>query len=310
MKKIFLILAAAVVLSSCVTAEKPGKIVEKEFTANSGTAVRKLKYFALTEYDESGNETYYNLESRYEVWYGGYDSEGHYTYYKESDKDGGTEERWIEYDGRGNCIHVRYSDGEEEWSEYDGRGNRTHYKDSTGYETWYEYDEDGNQILARNSRDNTVTFSEYDEMGNCVHVRMYAGDDLVAEGRDEYKYDEDGNCVYSNTAEFGEKWTEYDARGNIIHFWYSDGHEEWFSYDEDGNEIYSKTPQGEYWKEYDAGGRKIREKDERDREWLWEYDAGGNLVWEKWGDGRERFYEYDFHPNGKVKVCREYTSEL
>ncbi len=81
-----------------------------------------------------------------------------------------------EYDGNGNLIHLKYSNGQEKWNEYDDKGNKIHYKDSSGSEEWYEYDNKGKMIHSKDSDDREEWY-EYDSNGNVIHSH-YNGLDL------------------------------------------------------------------------------------------------------------------------------------
>ena len=313
MKKIFLILSAAIILGSCATTEKPGDIVEKEVSAKGEKSVRKLKYYTLTEYDEKGKTIRWICENRCDRTE--YDVNGNETYCKKTDGGIVIREEWSEYDMAGNKTRFKASDGEEWWREYDGNGNEIHAKFSNGDEWWNEYDEKGNEIhrLCSNGEETWYEYNAMGKMFSCRHKLLGEGGQLE-EHRDEYKYDERGNCIYSKEAVEGEYWSEYDSAGNLIHCKSNAGWEAWFEYDASGNEIHYKNMlngevQYEYWIEYDEKGNKKYMKEKSGKESLWEYDTAGNLVYEKWG-AKESFYEYDFHPNGKIKAKREYTSNL
>jgi len=45
-----------------------------------------------------------------------------------------------EYDGKGNLIHFKYSNGYEYWQEFDENNKIIHLKCSNGYEFWYKWD--------------------------------------------------------------------------------------------------------------------------------------------------------------------------
>jgi len=89
---------------------------------------------------------YSEWSNRYEIWCE-YDGKGNRIHWKDSDG----YEVWYEYDERGNMIYSKDSDGYEEWHEYNEKGNRIHFKDSDGNEYWYEYDKKGNEIHVKNS---------------------------------------------------------------------------------------------------------------------------------------------------------------
>ena len=291
-KKAFFVAAAfallyALLLGSC--AAKLGDIVEKEVTVNGEKQVRKLMYQSLTEYDWNGKPIHYNFKKQYETW--------------------------REYDTDGNEIHYKTSRCKEEWYEYDGRGNKIHERDNKGVEWRAEYDERGNEIRCVMS-DGREILNEYDEMGKKVCIKVLIGGKVTEEYRNKYDYDEKGNCIHSvEPIENMEKWMEYDSAGHPVHVYDRRGWQVWHEYNADGNEIYYKsqcedTVHEEWRIEYDAAGRKNRQKDTDGTEYLWEYDAGGNCVYENQGGGTEIFYEYDFHPNGKIKAERAYTSAL
>lgn len=56
-----------------------------------------------------------------------------------------------EYDGWGNKIYEKKSDGRENWYKYDEQGNLIYEKKSNGYELWYEYNENGNLVYMSDS---------------------------------------------------------------------------------------------------------------------------------------------------------------
>ena len=291
MKKLFLIFVAAVVLSSCATTEKPGDIVEKEVTANGEKSLRKLKYRTLTEYDENGNEIHCHLEKNHETWRE-YDAYGNETHYKNVYKNGGTKEYWFEYDERGNEIHFKSNDGNEWWSEYNENGKEIHKRNNDGGEEWTEYDTHGNiSHITKSDKEETWFAYEYDSMGNKTYQ---------AQG----EYDE---LKEWHTLE--ENWFEYDSAGRLVHFKNSGGQEQRYEYDASGNNTYAYEMGYETWIDYDEAGRKIHLKANWTSETWYEYDTDGNLIYERTSE-KELFYEYDFHPNGKIKTEREYTSEL
>ncbi len=299
----------ALLLVACATREKLGDIVEKEVTVNGEKQVRKLMYQSLTEYDGNGKPIYYNLKNQYETWRE-YDADGNAIHYKTSLG----EEEWYEYDGRGNKIHERHNDGVEVRAEYDDRGNMIHIKGDNVKEQYSEYDESGNETRRVLSDGGEILY-EYDEKGKKVCIKVLIGGKVTEEYRNEYDYDEKGNCIHSvEPIENMERWMEYDSARHPVHVYNHAGLQVWHEYDADGNEIYYKIQYKDSVKErrteYDAAGRKTRQTDTDGTEYLWEYDAGGNCVYENQGGGTEIFYEYDFHPNGKIKAKREYTSNL
>ena len=111
-----------------------------------------------------------------------------------------------------------------------------------------------------------------------------------------------------------EAWLEYDSKDRLVYTRNSEGWESWREYDSVGNVIHFKSSIGgkvqeEYWKSYDSKGNETRLKDSDGIEYLWKYDEAGNCLWEN-RNGEEIFYEYDIYPDGKVRIRREYTSEI
>lgn len=132
-----------------------------------------------------------------------------------------------------------------------------------------------------------IDFTEYDQNGNETHYKF------MNRFESWYEYDSNGNEIHIKIINEGkietDDWLEYDEKGNELHKKTSNGYEIWSQYDEQGNEIYSRNSDG--------------------KEYHWSYDNYGNMLYAD-RDGDEYFYEYEFYPDGKVKIQREYTTDL
>ncbi len=327
------------------------------------TVYQKGKRIERIEYDENGRESVRIIDSRqayqweYDThdgevisrgvggvtgywWeYSTYDSEGRLTrkeiYHEKEGEKEKERERFLEYDGEGNTVHVlEYNrDGEiayEMKQEYDKDGKPVYYA------CWYSgvLTEERNYTSLPDNRQIAFVFTldspggepeyyyykeiKYDDNGNMIELSYYpdsftieeiaAGDGEGSWSRYFYTYDSRGNCTSSSWMgeESGEKQRiyerEYDARGNLIKETY---------YYHDVGETGSST-QVMLWR-YDKEGRLIRQEDIRSKEgevygdWLLlcTYDGDGNLVREDYFDfGKpeySRIMEYDILGNKTKK---------
>ena len=102
------------------------------------------------EYDEQGNETYYENSSDGHWGRREYDAHGKQTYYEHSSG------YWIrrEYDERGKPTY--FEDSDDYWirREYDAHGKQTYYEHSNGYWKRQEYDKQGKQTYSEDSEGN------------------------------------------------------------------------------------------------------------------------------------------------------------
>ena len=136
-KKIFSLFALVFFLSCLVPVTVFAEeyvLGEKYYKNFPGTGNKWVELYSVTEYDEKGNEIYWQDADGYEDWYE-YDKNGNEIHYKSFSG----YEQWYEYDANGNLTHRKDSYGNEAWYEYDKNGNLIHSKTSNGGESWYEY---------------------------------------------------------------------------------------------------------------------------------------------------------------------------
>ena len=155
------------------------------------------------------------------------------------------------------------------------------------YEDWIEYDNKGN-ITHKKHSSGYEEWYKYNSNGNKSYEKNSAGEEIC------YEYDQNGKLIHEKHPNDYEKWYEYDSKGNIIHGKSSGNYEQWNEYGQNGKLIYKKM---------------IYESEEAYSIETWyEYDSKGNITHEKNSDDEETWYEYKFHPNGKLKFKKTYTS--
>lgn len=112
-----------------------------------------------------------------------------------------------EYDERGNCIHIKFSDQLETWYDYDENNNKIHSKCNDILEIWFEYDKNGNCIRYVN-QDKKETLCIYDDKNNLMRTRYSGGNDII------YERDSDGKLIHAiDTLDNSEIWYEYNEKG-------------------------------------------------------------------------------------------------
>jgi len=167
-----------------IDGDKVGKWVTlsaiQEFDAN-GWLIYENSFNEETRYerDKYGSKIYQKSPDGSEIWFEPKYNKNNKLIYRKSST--GIEEwlcteEWYEYDSKGNCIHIKQSDGIEVWKEYDNKGNLVHIKRSNGLEFWDKYDKTGNTCISESSSGNVyIDKYEYYEDGKTLKkVMVYA----------------------------------------------------------------------------------------------------------------------------------------
>ena len=179
-------------------------------------------YWEKFEYDESGNEIYY--ESSRGSWWR------------------------IEYDQNGNKISKEYPNNVWTKWDYDQNGNVIYQE--TIYENMKIPDENNNVVPM-------VSWEryEYDDNNNIIYTENYFG------AWTKYKYNEHGYIVYEETSDKSWKKCEYNQNGKLLFKYESNGKWEKYEYDESGNTIYEETSTGKlYHYKYDENNNLVYEE--------------------------------------------------
>ena len=156
-----------------------------------------------------------------------YDQDGKLVYTAISDEKSLKDQKWYEYDDKGNEIIVR-GNWEKTTKEYDEKGQLINTRHTFGQEERYNYDEEGNLIHSSFTNDGYTWGDKwYDQHGKIIRIKN-------SEVADEYgfthEYDEQGRLICT-TDSYGNKETwEYDEQGRQTHYQYSDAYESWHNY--------------------------------------------------------------------------------
>ncbi len=259
------------------------------------------------EYDQNGNETYY--EDSYGYWLKReYDAAGNQIYYEDSN---GEWEKY-EYDEYKNIIYSEDSDGEWHKYKYDNNGKIIYNENSDGYWEKWEYDENGNEIYYENSDGQIDDFRTRIQEGLMLSYKKrdikyfdYNTDkefpyEEIDQHPEWYKeeYNSDGNRIYYEDCDgWWGRW-EYDANGWLIYYENSDG-----VIVDDRDQIqeglmlgYKKFPD----RYFDSLTRIEFPKSEINKHIRWykkEYDNNGMLIYKENYKGFWERYKYDDNYN-------------
>ena len=223
--------------------------------------------------------------------------------------------------------------------EYDAAGDLVAFTDPEGNTFRYVYDSNHNLISMRNSADEELLETTFDEQGRMTASRDGRGytthieHDLDAAveyvtdrngNKTAYTYDEDGNIVKVTDPEGNKTEYTYDDRGNKLSRRDALGQTTTWTYDERNNRLSETDPlnQTRRWTYnarnqvltstdalanktgygYDDQGNLIRKTDAMDNETTYAYDGIGNLLRITDCQGHETKYTYDDRGNKLTEI--------